>query len=69
MRSKLLSAEGDLRTFAVILETGDEIMASLQSFAEAHNLTAAHFSAMGALSHGVIAYFDWEKKEYLSIPV
>jgi len=69
MRSKTLSADGDLRTFAVILETGDEIMASLQSFAEAEKLTAAHFSAIGALSHAVISYFDWEKKEYLKIPV
>ena len=69
MRSKLLAASGDLRTFAVILETGDEIMASLQAFADAQKLTAAHFSAIGALSHGVISYFDWEKKEYLKIPV
>jgi len=69
MRSKILATSGELRTFAVILETGDEIMASLQSFAEAHKLTAAHFSAIGGLSHGVIGYFDWEKKEYLPIPV
>jgi len=69
MRSKILSTSDELRTFAVILQTGDEVMASLQSFAEVEKLTAAHFSAIGALSHGVISYFDWETKEYLKIPV
>lgn len=69
MRTKLLAENGGLRTFAVILETGEEAMATLQSFAEAERLTAAHFTAIGAFSRAVISYFDWERKAYLGIPV
>lgn len=69
MRTKLLAENGGLRTFAVILETGEEAMATLQSFAEAERLTAAHFTAIGAFSRAVISYFDWERKAYLAIPV
>ncbi len=69
MRTKLLAENGGLRTFAVILETGEEAMATLQTFAEAERLTAAHFTAIGAFSRAVISYFDWERKAYLGIPV
>lgn len=69
MRTKLLAENGGLRTFAVILETGEEAMATLQTFAEAERLTATHFTAIGAFSRAVISYFDWERKAYLGIPV
>lgn len=69
MKTKLLAENGGLRTFAVILETGEEAMATLQSFAEAERLTAAHFTAIGAFSRAVISYFDRERKAYLGIPV
>lgn len=65
---KLAEVEG-LRTFAVILETGEEAMAALRDFARREGLSAAHLSAIGAFSHGVISYFDWEAKAYRDIPV
>lgn len=67
--TKLLAEANGLRTFAVILETGEEAMASLRSFAEKEGLTAAHISAIGAFSEATISYFDWERKEYEKIPV
>ncbi|MDR6955049.1 putative DNA-binding protein with PD1-like motif [Ancylobacter sp. 3268] len=69
MQTKMLAEAGGLRTFAIILETGDEAMASLQAFAEREQLTAAHFSAIGAFRAAVISYFDWERKSYDKIPV
>ncbi|WP_428030044.1 PPC domain-containing DNA-binding protein [Ancylobacter sp.] len=66
---KKLTQDAELRTYAVILETGEEAMAALRDFAQAERLTAAHLSAIGAFSHGVISYFDWEAKEYRNIPV
>jgi len=69
MQSKLLYENDGLRSFAVILETGDEVMASLTSFAEAERLNAAQFSAIGAFSGAVIGYFEWEKRAYKRIPV
>lgn len=66
---KALGDAGELRSWAVILETGEEAMAALQDFARQEGLSGAHLSAIGAFSHGVISYFDWESKEYRNIPV
>ncbi|MEF2074674.1 PPC domain-containing DNA-binding protein [Consotaella aegiceratis] len=69
MRSKLLHEDAGQRTFVVVLETGDEVMESLQRVAETENLSAAQITAIGAFSDAVLAYFDWETKEYGHIPV
>ncbi|HET9067620.1 MAG TPA: PPC domain-containing DNA-binding protein [Amaricoccus sp.] len=69
MRTKLLDDNDRLRTHAVILETGDEVMASLDRFARDERVTAARVSAIGAFRRAVLAYFDWEAKEYAAIPV
>lgn len=69
MQSKLIHAENGRRTFAVVLETGDEVMGCLQSFVEREGLSAAQLTAIGAFRDAVLTYFDWEKKEYLPNPV
>lgn len=69
MFTKLLADSDGLRTYAVILETGEEAMRSLRLFAEKEGLTAAHISAIGAFSDATISYFDWDTKEYEKIPV
>jgi uncharacterized protein len=68
MKFKLLDDSAQ-KTFAVILDTGDEVMASLLAFAKQNSVTAAHFTAIGAFSAAVLGYFDWEKKDYSRIPV
>ena len=69
MQSKLLHNADGQRTFAVILATGDEVMACLKNFVTREKITAAQISAIGALSDVVLEYFDWEKKDYLKIPL
>jgi uncharacterized protein len=69
MKSKLLHKSGGQRTYAVILETGDEAMACLQEFVRKERISAAQFTAIGALSDAKLSYFDWEQKKYLPIPV
>lgn len=69
MKVKLLHESDRLRKFAVILNTGDEIMECLQRFAEERSLSAAQISALGAFSEAKLAFFDWETKDYLDIPV
>lgn len=69
MQSKLLHDAHGQRTFAVILSTGDEVMTSLKQFVTQQKITAAQISAIGALSDAVLLYFDWEKKDYMKIPV
>ena len=49
---------GPQRTFAVVLETGDEVMACLKDFIAQENIRAAQITAIGALSNVVLNYFD-----------
>lgn len=69
MKVKQLHAADGQRVFAVILETGEAVMECLQRFAEAERLTAAQITGIGAFSEAGLRYFDWERKEYLPIPV
>jgi predicted DNA-binding protein with PD1-like motif len=69
MRSTLLHENAGQRTFAVILETGDEAVTCLQTFIEKERVSAAQLTAIGALSAARLNYFDWEKKAYQPIPV
>jgi predicted DNA-binding protein with PD1-like motif len=44
-------------------------MASLQNFVAGQNISAAQFSAIGAISDLVLMYFDWEENNYLRLRV
>jgi predicted DNA-binding protein with PD1-like motif len=68
MKSTMLEGLAE-KTFALIFDTGDEVSSGLLSFADQHRVTAAHFTAIGAFSSVTLGYFDWEKKDYLKIPV
>lgn len=69
MQQKLLYQSGGQRTYVVVLETGEEVMSCLQRFAAAAHVFAAQVTAIGAFSDLVLMYFDWDKKDYLRIPV
>jgi predicted DNA-binding protein with PD1-like motif len=69
MMTRLLADQGGLRTYAVILEIGDEAMACLNDFARSEGIDGAKLSAIGAFRRAMLLYFDWETKEYLEIPV
>lgn len=69
MQHKLLFESGGQRTFAVILETGEEVMQCLQQFVASERIFAAQLTAIGAFSDLVLLYFDWEEKDYRHIPV
>jgi uncharacterized protein len=69
VQSKLLHEAGGQRTFALVLGTGDEAMGCLQAFAERERIAAAQLTAIGAFQRAQIAYFDWESRRYVSIPI
>jgi uncharacterized protein len=52
------------KTFAVIMQTGDEIAAALKKLASAQKFGASSFKAIGALSHVQLGWFNWETKQY-----
>jgi predicted DNA-binding protein with PD1-like motif len=68
MRSKLLN-NGAEKTYALIFDAGDEVVSLLKRFATDHKPRSARFTAIGAFSDAVLAYFDWDAKEYKKNPV
>ena len=68
MKTKQLT-HGGATQHALIFETGDEVMSQLKDFARRENIRAARFTAIGAFQSATLAYFDWEEKDYLEIPV
>jgi predicted DNA-binding protein with PD1-like motif len=69
MRSRILHDAHGQRTYAVVLDTGDEIQDCLARFAAAERLSAAQVTAIGAFSRAELLFFDWDTKDYLAIPV
>lgn len=68
MKTKLLARQGG-EAHALIFETGDEVISSLTEFARRNNIRAASFTGIGAFKSAMLAYFDWETKEYEKLPV
>jgi uncharacterized protein len=66
MQQKLLNESGGQRTFAVVLDSGEEAMECLQAFAKQQHISAAQITAIGAFENLVLKYFDWNSKKYLS---
>ncbi len=69
MNSKLLHDSGGQKTFALIFETGDEVMSNLKAFARSKDLSSSHFTAIGAFQDVTLGYFDWRQKDYKKIPI
>jgi uncharacterized protein len=74
MRAKVIHEDSESgsrgeKTFALIFETGEEVMAGLKQFTKDRGFTAGHFTAIGALSDVKLGFFDWEQKHYKNIPL
>src|SRR5262245_10445260 len=69
MKWKRLHEVNGQRTFALVCETGDEVMASILALAEKENLKASHFTAIGALERVVLGYYEVGPRTYRKNPV
>ncbi|HEX3701883.1 MAG TPA: PPC domain-containing DNA-binding protein [Vicinamibacterales bacterium] len=69
MKAALLDDRDGLRTFVIVLGTGDEAIAAVTAFAGEHDLRGSHFTAIGAFSRSVVAYFDWTSKQYRDVAI
>lgn len=68
MKSQLLNDDQE-KTYAVIFDKGEEVMAGLTAFAKENGLAGAHFTAIGAFSAATLGYFERERRDYKKIPV
>jgi predicted DNA-binding protein with PD1-like motif len=69
MQARQIHASDGQRTFALVMDKGDEAMEQVRRFAERERLSAAQITGIGAFEQAVLRYFDWEAKEYHDIPV
>jgi predicted DNA-binding protein with PD1-like motif len=69
MKARQIHEASGQRTFAVIMDAGDEVMAALEEFAAKQGVSAAQVSAIGAFSSATLAFWDKTEKKYLEIPV
>jgi uncharacterized protein len=75
MKRQLITSEpgegaaANEKSFAIIFEDGDEVMAGLKEVAAEEHFAASHFTAIGAFKEVILGYFDWQTKDYLKIPV
>ena len=69
MKSALLAERDGLRTFVVVMGTGDEALKTLRAFAAQQRLRGSQFTAIGAFSRAVVAYFDWNSKQYRNVSI
>jgi predicted DNA-binding protein with PD1-like motif len=68
MNATVLHEDGQ-KTWALIFDKGDEVVATLTDFAKREHVGGAHFTAIGAFSAVTLGYFDRERKDYRKIPV
>jgi uncharacterized protein len=69
MQSRLIQESHGQRTFALVFETGDEVMQVLRKFADDSEVNGSHFTAIGAFSEVTIAFFEWDQKQYVNLPI
>jgi predicted DNA-binding protein with PD1-like motif len=68
MTSKLIQ-DGQEKTFALVFNAREEVVAGLLQFAKDHKLRGAHFTAIGAFERVTLGFFDLAKKDYKKIAI
>lgn len=68
MKSKLIHQDGG-KTYAIVFDVGDEVIAGLTAFAREHQLEASDFTGLGAFSSATLGFFEIEQQDFRQIPV
>jgi predicted DNA-binding protein with PD1-like motif len=68
MKAKLLN-DDQQKTYALIFDKDDEVMAGLKQFAVDNQLLASQFTAIGGFSDVMLGFYEVVTKDYKRIPV
>jgi uncharacterized protein len=63
MKYKIVD-DADFVTYVVVCDPGDEAVSALSDFARSEKLEAAQVTAVGALEHAVVGWFDRAVNDY-----
>lgn len=66
MNFKLLNDDKQ-KTYAIVLDSGEEAMEQILAFANEKKIAASQFTAIGALSETTVGFFDFSIKDYKKI--
>ncbi|HEY5463076.1 MAG TPA: PPC domain-containing DNA-binding protein [Hanamia sp.] len=66
MNFKLIN-DAKQKTYAIIMDSGDEVTDQLMAFAKKEKVSASQFTAIGAFSESVVGFFDFSIKDYKKI--
>jgi predicted DNA-binding protein with PD1-like motif len=69
VKEKLLHEDSGQKTFAVVFDTGDEVVSGLMGLAKEKGLAGSYFQAIGAFSGVTFGFFDIGTKEYQKIQI
>src|SRR5436305_5373492 len=68
VKTKPIHDDGE-KTFAIIFDKGDEVVSGLLAFAKENNLSASHFTAIGAFERVTLGFFERKQKDYKKIQI
>jgi len=68
MDNKLIENDA-ARTYTLVFESGDSVIDDLVAFAAEHDLSASHFTAIGAFRGAMLGFYNLEEKRFEEIPV
>jgi predicted DNA-binding protein with PD1-like motif len=64
MNVKQLQAVEGQKRLVIVFSSGEEMVRGLTALARDQELSAAHFTGIGALSAAILGYFDVTRREY-----
>ena len=63
MKYKLIN-DGQQKTYAIIMDSGDEVMEQFRAFVKKEKIRASQFTAIGAFSETITGFFDFSISDY-----
>jgi predicted DNA-binding protein with PD1-like motif len=67
VKTAILDSQGP-KTYLLVFDPEEEIMGGLLAFVREKQITAGHFTAIGAVSKEMLGFFDRKTKAYKKIP-
>jgi predicted DNA-binding protein with PD1-like motif len=65
---KTATLSTDPTTYLLVFAPDEEVMGGLLAFVREKQITAGHFTAIGAVSKATLGFFDRKAKDYTKIP-
>jgi len=69
VKVRLLSSNGQTKTYVLVFAMGDEVRSGLTEFAQKHFVETAHFTAIGDATSAKFGFFDYDRKMFKVIPI